>query len=54
MGKKKLVGNINNVISYIILYNSTKILCKGLLDSNIIKKVGFIDEMAKNHAYRYF
>lgn len=54
IGKRQLIGNVNNVIPYIMSHNSTNILCKGLSDLNIVKRVYFIGEEAKGHAYRYF
>lgn len=45
---------MKNVASYIILHNSTNVLCKDLLDLNIVKKVGFISEEAKNHTRKQF
>lgn len=45
---------MKNVASYIILHNSTNVLCKGLLNLNIVKKVGFISKEAKNYTRKYF
>lgn len=53
MGKKKLVGNVDDVIFYTILHNSTNVFCRRLLDLNVVKKVCLISEEVKSYAYRY-
>lgn len=53
VGKKKLIGNVNNIGSYIVSHDSTNVLCRGPLGLNIVNKVRFIGEKAKTHASRY-
>lgn len=53
IGKKKLVGNINDVAPYIMSYNSTNVLCRGSPSLSIVENVGFIGEEVKGHACRY-
>lgn len=54
VGKGELIGHVNNVASYTVLYDSANILCRGSLGSSIIKRIRLIREEAKNYAYRYF
>lgn len=51
---KKLIGNVNYVIPYIIPHNSTNVLCRRLSGPRVIVRVDFIGEKIKGHACRYF
>lgn len=53
VGKKKLVGNVNNVTSYTVLYNSTKVLPGRPSSSRVVEEVRLISEKAKSHACGY-
>lgn len=53
IGKKQLIGNIDNIASYTIPHNSTNILHRGLLSSSFIKRVCLIGEEVKSHACMY-
>lgn len=48
------MGNVDNIAPYIVLYNSTNVLRKGLLRSNVIEGVHLIGEESKGYACRYF
>lgn len=54
VSKRNLVGNVDNIAPYTMLYNSTNILCKRLLGLKVVKKIGLIGEKAKNHACKHF
>lgn len=54
VGKKKLVGNVNNIAFYIVAHNSRNVLHKRPSGSSVVKEVRFIGEKAKHHACRYF
>lgn len=54
VGKKKLVGNVNNVASYIVAHNSPNVPHKRPSGSSVVKRVRFIGEKAKHHTCRYF
>ena len=54
VGKRKLVGDVDNIASYTILHNSMNLLRRGPLGSSVVNEVCFIGEEAKGHACRYF
>ncbi len=53
VGNIELIGNINNISSYIVLRNGINVWCKGLLRLTIIMKECLIGEKVKGYAYRY-
>lgn len=53
VGKRKLVGNVINITSYTIQYNSTKVLPSGPSGSSVVEEVRLIVEKAKIHACGY-
>lgn len=53
-GKKKLVGDVNNVASNIVPHNSTNVLRMGPSGSNVIERVHFIGKKTKSYARSYF
>ncbi len=53
IGKIHLIGNVNNVVSYIVPHNNTNILRKRPSGLSVVKRVYFIGKEAKGHAYRY-
>lgn len=53
VGKRKLVGNVDNVASYIMAHNSINVLCKESLSLSVIEGVRLIGEEAKGHARRH-
>lgn len=53
VSKRKLVNNVDNVVSYTVLHNSTNVLCSGPLGSNVVKEIRLIGKEAKGHAYKY-
>lgn len=53
VGKKELIGDVDNIAPYTIPHNNTNLLYRGLLSSSIIKRVDFISKEAKGYAYRY-
>ena len=53
VGKRKLVGDVDNVVSYTVPHNSTNVLRRGLSSLSIVKGVRLIGEKAKGHACRH-
>lgn len=53
VGKKNLIGNVNDVVSYTIFHNSINILHKETSDISVVNGVSSISEKAKSHAYKY-
>ena len=53
VGKRQLIGNIDNIASYTVLHDSADVLRRGLLGPNIIKRVSLIHEETKNYAHRH-
>lgn len=53
VGKKELIGDVDNVTSYTMLHNSRNILRKRLSGSSIVKVVRLINEEAKVYTRRY-
>lgn len=54
VGKENLIGHINDIVSYAILYNSIYVLNKKLLRLNVIERVSFVSEEVKCNAGRHF
>lgn len=54
VGKQKLIGKVDNIVSYNVPYNSANVLNERLLRKNIVKKVFFICWKAKGNACWYF
>lgn len=53
VGKKQLIGDINNIVFYIASHNSTNILRKRSSSSSVVKGVRLIGEKTKSNARRY-
>lgn len=47
VGKRELIGNVNNVSSYTMSYDGANVLHRGMLGSSVIEKVCLIREEAK-------
>lgn len=54
IGKRQPYGNIDNIVSYTMSYNSINILRMGVLSLSIVKKIHLICEEAKSHVCKYF
>lgn len=54
VGKRKLIGNVNNVAFSTILHDGIKVLRRRLSGSSLIERIYLICEEAKGHACRYF
>lgn len=50
VSKKQLVGNINNIIVNLIIYNSSYVICKKLSSLSVVKEVGLICQKALGNA----
>lgn len=53
MGKRELIGDVDNITSYSVLHNSTNVLCRGLPGLSVGENVRLIGEQAKSHVHRY-
>lgn len=53
IGKRKLIGNVDDVASYTVSHNGTNVLHRGMSGSSIVDGVHFIGEETKGHIYRY-
>ena len=53
VGKRQLIGNINNVVSYTMSHNSTNVLRKGPSSLSIVESICLIGEEAKGHPCNY-
>lgn len=53
VGKRKSVGNVNDVASYTVPYNSANILRRGTSGLSVDERVRVIGDKAKSHACRY-
>ena len=49
-----MATSVNDVVSYIVSYNSTNVLPRGSLGSSVVDKVCFIGQKIKSNACRYF
>lgn len=54
IGKRKLIGNVDDVLSYAVLHNSANILGRRLSNTSVVKRVCFVSQEAKDNAYQYF
>lgn len=54
VGKRQLIGNVDNVASYPVSHNSTNVPRRGSSGSSVVEKVCLIGEQAKSHARREF
>lgn len=54
VGKRELIGVVDDVPSYTVLHNSKNVLCRGSSGSNVVKGVGFIGKEVKGYVHRYF
>ena len=54
VGKRELIGDVNNIVSYAVSHDSTNVLRRRSSGSSIIERVCLIHEEAKGHACRYF
>lgn len=52
VGKRQLIGNVNDIISYTVSYNSTHVLCRWSSGLSIVKCVSLIGKEPKGHAHR--
>lgn len=48
------MGNVDYVVSYAVPHNGTYVLGKKLPSPNIIKKISFISQKAKQNICQYF
>lgn len=48
-----MIDDVDDVVSYAMLYDSTDKLCRGSLGLSIIKKISLIREETKDHARGY-
>lgn len=48
-----MIGDVDNVESYIMSHVSTNILCKELSGSNVIESIRLIGEEAKSHSTKF-
>ena len=53
VGKKELIGDVNDVTSYAMSHDSANVLHRRSSGSSIIERVCLIREEAKGHACRY-
>lgn len=53
VGERRLIDDIDNIESYIVLYDSVDVLRRLLLDLNVIKRVNLIYKEIKGHTCRY-
>lgn len=53
IGKRKLIGNIDNITSYVILHDSANVLGTRLLNTNISEGLHLIDQKTKDNACWY-
>ena len=53
VGKRQLIGNIDNVASYTVSHDSANVLRKGLSGLNVIERVSLIREKTKWHAHKH-
>ena len=54
IGKRKLIGNINDIAPYTVLHNSMNVLRRGLTSLNVVEEVCFIGEETKSNACSSF
>lgn len=48
-----MIGNVNDIVPYTVLHNSTNVLRREPSGSNIVDGVYFIGEKAKGYACKY-
>lgn len=53
VGKKQLIGDVNNIALYAVLHYSADISRKSLAGSRVINRVILISEETKNYSCRY-
>ena len=53
VGKRELIGNVNDIVSYAMPHDSANVLRRRSSGSSIIERVRLIREDAKGHACRY-
>lgn len=54
MGKRELIGDVDNITSYSVSHNSTNVLFRGLPGLSVGENVRLIGEQVKSHVHRYF
>lgn len=54
VGERQLIGIINDIVFYTVLYDSADILRRRSLGSNVIERVNLIRDKTKDHTCRYF
>ena len=52
VGKRQLIGDVDDVGSYTVLHNSTYVLRRGPPGSSVVENICLIGEEAKGHARR--
>ena len=53
IGKRELIDDFDDVVSYTVLHNSANVLCGWSSSLNVIERVYLIREEAKGNARRY-
>lgn len=54
IGKRQLIGDVNNVVSYTMSHDSADVLHRGSSGPSVIERISLIREETKGHACRYF
>lgn len=54
VGKRQLISDVNNIVSYTVSHDNADVLRKGSAGRSVIEKVSLIHEEVKGHACRHF